>query len=75
MNPPPHAPRQHEPPDPAADRSCEVLAEEDRTASTPAPLKGSLIVIACTQTIDRIVKEERRGIDSTPDATGRSDSP
>ena len=41
--------------------SGESLAEEDRTASTPAPLKGSLIVIACTQTIDRIVKEGAEG--------------
>jgi hypothetical protein len=52
-----------------------LLHRENRTASTPAPLKGSLISFACTQTIDRIVKEEARGINFTPDAIGRSDSP
>jgi hypothetical protein len=31
--------------------------------------------IACLQTINRIVKEKQRGINSTPDATGRSHPP
>ena len=40
--------------------------------STPAPLKGLFTSFACTQTIDRIVKE-----DGEPefDATGRGDPP
>ena len=59
MNPLPHAPRQHEPPDPA--RRPRAASPGIRTASTPAPLEGSLTSFACTQTIDRIVKEAAEG--------------
>jgi hypothetical protein len=41
MNPLPHAPRQHEPSDPTP-TPCDVIVGNHRTASTPAPLKGSL---------------------------------
>jgi hypothetical protein len=60
INPRPHAPRQHEPPDWKQEHLAMPLISRDRTASTPATLKGSLNSLACTQTIDQIVKESAR---------------
>ena len=75
MNPRPHAPRQHEPSDPTTNLSRDPRREQIGPHPRRLPSRDRSQSFACTQTIDRIVKEERRGIDSTPDATGRSDSP
>ena len=75
INPPPHVPRQHEPSDSTASPLRDPRREQIGPHPRRLPSKVRSNSLACTQTIDRIVKEERRGINSTLDATGRSDSP
>jgi hypothetical protein len=50
-------------------------ARENRTASTPAPLKGSLTSLRVLQTIDRIVKEAAGGSIPPPTRSAEATRP